>query len=492
MPNFEYKPDIGSNLESQEDPTRDNPQSFADLDSLIRDLQMLIGYLDQLEIEIEKKLVNFAIDVDRDDSRLVEAHSAEWPRTLGDPAAQISYRYYKALRLRDSTAAGYIRERFEEAARDVSGTSDLDLLKLADITRNEALLIQDFLSRYIGHIYDSSEQRLLETFQSWVQPALVYSQQLRTYFESNEGSRQVLTKEDLASITPDEAVKGQAVFKVKLNSYNDQITKNLDYLHRNFSDFAPVFYDRFLGPALNFRLKVGLQGGANPASRINEEVEDASTLLEEDLRVALADQTRRRSLYNNKMYQLQTDIKNRDRYRTMIRDLSTKGKELPTTGPRVLVEANQDAGEIDYWYKFEEEAPVIAQASGVGTLTSVHGALSGLDLNDHPQYLLRAGGHMTGDITLAPGVRIDGVDPSEHRHTGEDGSPQVHGSDIIGGTLPPDVVDPNQKPERPFNLQVESFQANIIPPGVTTIDATISWEGGTEETHEVQITRVEF
>ena len=55
--------------------------------------------------------------------------------------------------------------------------------------------------------------------------------------------------------------------------------------------------------------------------------------------------------------------------------------------------------------------------------------MDGVEDDDaHPQYLLKAGDTLTGDILLGEGVTIDGIVPSTHTHTEDDGTPHLTGA----------------------------------------------------------------
>lgn len=484
----EYKPEIGSNRSSMFDPSINEVGSYADIDELNQNLATLISLMSDLEKDLEEDLLNFALPVGDFDKRLVEAHNEEWPNELGQPKKQVSFRYYKALRLRNTTSASYIRKRYEEAARDVTGTHSIDLLSLAATIKIEATLVQGFINEYIGEVDDSSEHRILELFQDWTYEALRYARILRDFFATRETSKELFPTDEINGLTPEEARQGQAVFKVKLNSYNDNIVKNIEFLNKNFSEFASVFYDRFLGPALTFRLGVGRRI-LPTGSKLTQEVQQASQELDANLRMALADQMRRNSLFTKKFEQIFNDVQERDKYRTYINQLAPKGKVTPkSAGPRVMVPLKEDDSQVQYWWATEQAAK--GSEPDQGTFRASHTALVDLDKDSHPQYLKKAGGTVTGDLHMADGVKIDSMRPSTHRHTGADGTPQIHGSDIIGKTLGDDVVDTEQKPATPTGLAIERFKSNVVPPGVTLIDAYLIWTGNSNNTYEVQLSNL--
>ncbi|PIR17591.1 MAG: hypothetical protein COV46_03530 [Deltaproteobacteria bacterium CG11_big_fil_rev_8_21_14_0_20_49_13] len=52
-----------------------------------------------------------------------------------------------------------------------------------------------------------------------------------------------------------------------------------------------------------------------------------------------------------------------------------------------------------------------------GVFNNDHGSLGGLGDNDHPQYLLRSGGTLTGNVSCNAGVTVDGVNINIHTHS---------------------------------------------------------------------------
>jgi len=487
-----YEPPIGSNAHDTRDDLDTAPRYEADVDHLRSQLEVLLFELGRFENELEGDMFVSYLKVDPDDNRLIESHHKEWPRGLGEPGDRISYRYYKALRLRNTTSASYIRKRFEEAARDVGGTIALDMLALTSVMKDEALLIQEFLNAYIGTVDDSSEHRTVEIFEDWVQTALGHTRQLRSLFQTGEAATELLSQPEIERTTPEAAKQSQAVFKVKLNSYNGEVVKNTEFLKKNFSEFASVFYKKHLGPALDFRLNVGRQVFPT-GTKLSQEVGRASDVLDDNLRMALADQLRRRLIFAKKMDEIYADLKERNKYRTWIVQLTPVGSKLPTSGPNVMEEGeDESAAEVEYFNREEEEAEEQEESPEEDAFTPLHGSLDGLDNPDaHPQYLLKAGGEMHGNIDLDKGILVDGMRPGTHRHTGKDGTPQIHGKDIIGGTISDDVIDTGNRPNGPTGLAVIGHDVITTPPGGTSINTHIKWDGDpTRYTYEVQVTRV--
>jgi len=481
----EYNPDIGGNVPTYGSDEEVHVNSYADIDSLRRSINTLLAEVRELHHGLEESLISFALPVGTHDPRLVESHRKEWPSNLGEPGENISYRYYKALRLRQTTSAAYIRKRWEEAARGVTGSNAIDILSIAVIIRDETLLIQEFINVHIKDVDDSSEFRLLELFQDWVESALVSVRQFWELFEEREAPEKLLPQNEVGRLTTEEAKQGQAVFKVKLNAHNASVFQDLEFLRKNFAEFAPTFYKKFLGPALNYRLTVGRKA-LPTGTLLAQEVEDASGTIDDHLRTTLADQMRRVQLFRSKVQKLHNDIGERDKYRNYVQQLVAQGAAIPTSAPNVMTESNESDLEVDYWWEEEQEA---VEEPVEGTFTASHAELEDReDDGAHEQYVLRSGDIFSGDIELEPEVLIDGMRPSTHTHTGEDGTKQIDGKYILNNTLTDDVVDPTVAPPRPTDLRVLNFRQYLRPPGVTTVEAEIAWQG--QQLYEIQISRI--
>ena len=473
-----YKPELGAPrvVPSPVD-RQDQEYTYADMRYLRKQLALLFDEVGRVRNHAEIGITNYAIPVPQDDERLQNALMREWPKDLGEPAEYISYRYYSALRVRDTTSASYIRKRYEEAARDVNGTVSIDVLALCKLIEDEAVRIKEFLDEYIGNVDDSSEERTVELFQDWVETARAYTRKFWTFLaEGGQDPYAAAAKMD--STTP-QAQQSQAVLKVKLNSQNDLILKEFEYLQKNFAEFAPVFYKKFLGPALGFRLSVSRKVFPVPGDPIAAANRQASKTMDANLKAALADQYRRNMLFKSKMDALMKMMFIRELSRIQIHALASNGKAVPNKGRMALVEA---ADTREY---------VLQPSTKSGNkLSPSHDALTDRDDDDaHPQYLLRDGGHVTGDISFDDGVKIDGIIPSTHAHTGTDGSAKIHGRNIIGGTIGDDVVDSGNTPPKPKDLKVTRVIQRTAAAGGISFDVEISWTGNDDYTYEHQVSK---
>jgi hypothetical protein len=134
------------------------------------------------------------------------------------------------------------------------------------------------------------------------------------------------------------------------------------------------------------------------------------------------------------------------------------------------------------------ENETIQQSIG---LISSHNSLSGREEEDaHPQYLLKSGGTITGDILVEDGVKIGGIELGKHAHTGEDGSAKISGKSIEFGTLTSEVVDINEDVPKPINVRLTGYSDSGQIGEQSFLAANIFWESlGDGQMYEIQITR---
>src|SRR5260221_13133152 len=79
--------------------------TYANSDWLSGALTSLIATTNLLEGDIEHELVHYALPISDDpsDAKLKEAQAVEWPKSLGPPSDFVTYSYYKALELRNTS-----------------------------------------------------------------------------------------------------------------------------------------------------------------------------------------------------------------------------------------------------------------------------------------------------------------------------------------------------------------------------------------------------
>ncbi len=476
-PDFEYKPSIGGIIRGDDRVSLPDAvaNSYADIDSLRKRLSQLKVYIQNLIKDLEKELNKKSLVITQlsKDSQLREANESTWPSNAeSGPPSLVSYGYYKILTAVDSVGARYIRRRFEDASRGITGDATLDLLQLVQITNDEAKLISQFLDQYVGNVDDSSEFRVLELLQDWTETAIINVSFIKKFFLQKDSTAN-LPSSEIAALDTVSARQSQALFHFKMNSLNEEIVSHLLVLRRNFSDYAETFYDTFLGPAVKMRLQ-GTRTLYPMTGILGSELLQAKGSAETHLTMLLADQLRRNKTYDEKTKAVIQLINMRDTYRGYIHQLSNKGKIIQNGDPGTLVSGTVEHNIIKNAQKNLDLKPA--------SLKPDHAQLSGVvDNLAHPQYLLKSGGKITGNIDADSGVKIAGVDLPNHAHTGFDGSSKIDGSNIAEGTLRHNAVDSSSSADAPIKLKIVNELERSHSDSVSSYDIKIAWDANEEE-----------
>jgi len=406
-------------------------------------------------------------------AKLAEAQEAEWPTTLSDPKDYISWNQYKSLELNETRGAMYIKKCYEDYMRGPAGCTCLDVYHICSLMHDEASHIKDFLDAYVGDINDSSEYRVLELFQDWTQFAIVSARQFRSIYNAETTLVGQIPDEELSQITEDQASQFQALFKGKVNAINIEIERLQQAIQKDNVEHTLVFFNNFLGPALKFRNKVGkdLAKSIPPEGFLSSQANETLGAYDASFFAALTDMMRRNGIMHTKLNDLVARVSVRNQYNATIRQLETLGKSIKSPFANVEVPTE----EIEHF----SQLTAIKAAEAKNLYVSGHSSLDDIDNPlAHPQYLLKDGDTITGDITVADGVKIDGMNLKTHRHRGLaiDGSDKIHGSDIVGSSVTSDLVDTTEVISPPVNLRVLSQSRRVVPPGVTNVSALLAWD----------------
>jgi hypothetical protein len=108
-------------------------------------------------------------------------------------------------------------------------------------------------------------------------------------------------------------------------------------------------------------------------------------------------------------------------------------------------------------------------------MKSSHSLLDDLDADSHPQYLLKSGGTITGDIYVDTDVTIDGVDISSHSHNGFDGSVRIKSTDIDYDSAREEIrINDFSSIADSLDIKIDSYVPDILDGGVPVVDTIIS------------------
>ncbi len=422
------------------------------------------------------QLSKYSLKINTSDAELVKAHKIVYPNDkTPDYITFDEYKYL--LSVSETVATKYVKSYYESSLRGPLGSTALDYAIMARTINAEVRRIKAFVETYIGALDETAEFRTVELLQDWTETALSISAQLEKGLQVP--NVQEIPRAELDKLNPELSAGYQALFQTKLNTNNDYVVTALNNLEKNWNTPSEVFYNKVLGPALLFQIKFANQLTDPNVIRsydfptLNAEVQGTVTGLAVNYTTALADQLRRNEIFSIYCRDALANLNKRDTYRHYFKQLATKGVKLPN--PFV------NSSTVDQATDVKQSPNPLSQITNP-TKDSTGTSPSHQDLADrenplaHPQYLLKKGGTITGDINVADGVKIDGMELSTHKHTGQDGSAQISGSDILPGSITPSNIQPGSSTAVPENLSVFGQAATIVPPGLTKVTVEVAFE----------------
>ena len=324
----------------------------------------------------------------------------------------------------NSTISRKFLQEYEHAIAHSTFSYFFQFRKLLNYLLNEVKSIQISLLTDFGDAYENElQQKIAVHYDSWGKTALHYTSRIAKTIISKPGE---IPGTELDQISKEQASKFQAFFAIKLNAVNSEIEDILSSLKRDLHDNSEIFYTRYINPALKFSsdisnpLELDYQttsvGKSIPF--LAEELLIASVLMKGNFTSVVADIIDRHHTVIGKTDALLRLVHEKRKYANFIAQMSFKGVQKPN----LLLSVSDD------WVSslFRQ---VFISPTRKDDLKSSHSLLQGLDEDHHPQYLLKDGGRIIGDILVAEGVTIDGVDLSTHAHTGTDGSTKISSLD---------------------------------------------------------------
>lgn len=334
---------------------------------------------------------------------------------------------------------------------------------------HEASCIKESLLYDFGDDYEDESQHQAAAFYfSWAKMAENHS---RLIAEELARKADSIPTAEVDNISKKQAAQFQAFFSIRVASYTEAVDNLLFSLKKDLEDTCDVFYKRFVAPSLRFKTKVaapleldllttslGIQ-----APLLSEEVVTAVNAFKGNFGSVLTDMVQRRNNIQSKFDKLLSFNLQRKRYITYIDDLAVKASSRPKI---ILSNVEDDTSSI-----FDN---LSIDKSKRESLKSSHENLDDLDKDAHPQYLLRAGGNIFGDISVAEGVTIDGVDLDQHAHTGFDGTVRIKSTDIDYESVREETVLLQTENGNTLQVSIDSYLESIRQGGIPTVDAVVS------------------
>ena len=336
---------------------------------------------------------------------------------------------------------------------------------------HEANNIKNSLTYDFGDTYeDESQQQAASFYFSWAEMAAHYT---KVIAEQLSQGQDYLSSSEVDYISKKQAAQFQAFFSIRVASYTEGIDNVLFSLKKELMDNSEIFYERYVSPSLKFKLNVSAPleldiqttNLKTEAPVLAEEIITAVNALKGNFGSILSDMVQRRSNLRSKFDRLTSLNLQRKKYISYIDQLSAKA----STRPRILIEVKEDKTSTIF-------DRVIIDENRNQTLKSSHGLLDDLNENSHPQYLLRSGGSIFGNVEVTDKVTIDGVDLNLHAHTGQDGSMRIKSTDIDYETPREDTELFGASTVGEMQVSVSAFVPDIRTGGMPVVDVVLDIE----------------
>ena len=333
---------------------------------------------------------------------------------------------------------------------------------------NESNCIKNSLLYDFGGQYeDESQEQAAAFYYSWAQMAENHTRLIAEEL-TRQGDKLPTSEVDILS--KKQSAQFQAFFSIRIASYTDAIDSILFSLKKDLIDNCDIFYERYVSPSLRFKTQVAAPleldiqttNMANKMPKLAEEVITAVNAFKGNFGSLLSDMVQRRSNLSKKFNSILSLNIQRRKYISYIDQLSTKA----SSRPKIIVSVENDTSSVFF-------DNIVIDPSERQTLKSSHGNLDDLNLNHHPQYLLRSGGTIFGDIFVEDGVTIDGVDISAHSHTGNDGSVKIKSTDIDYDSAREESEVESAFAEGTIQVQLSGFSSSIRQGGIPVVDAIV-------------------
>lgn len=368
----------------------------------------------------------------------------------------------------NSTACRQLVTEYYEAISLATFSYFYQLRKLLHLLLHEVACIKQSLLTDFGEQYDNeSQQQIALQYDSWAKAAIHYTGRVTKIIEKQP---ERLPSAEVDQVTKKQAAQFQAFFAVRLNAVDSEINDLLQSLKRDLVDNCETFYGRYISPSLRMAKDISnplefdfvTTGFRRDNPVLAGELLVATNALRGNFVSIHADMVQRLQIMGDRIDGLLMLIHEKKRYSNFISQLSVPAVQKKQILKPVINEV---------FSEFFRRAPI--DTSKEKSLISSHSDLDDLEEDHHPQYLLKDGGTITGNIGVQDGVTIDGIRLSKHAHTGADGSAKISildidyniGSDKIGDNL-----------KKPIAIKIEEFLPDIINGGVPVMDTVISIE----------------
>jgi hypothetical protein len=453
-PDSEYKSYLDDSGSYVRNPTTSEKVGlgYADIDFLLSELETLSERTKFFYDTCVAEMQAYTLKLDTSDEVLIKSHQMSYPDDdTPDSISFLEYIYNSSESM--STSSSYVNRYYENKVRGIYGTNALDVAHVIRVMYSEVIRIINFLEKYTGEIDDPSEFRTIEAFQNWTQDAKNLLEGYEVAYQAKGLSG--IPGEELAQIDETKSREFQALFQSKLNIINASIGDLISQLYKDWDYPSDQFYDKVLGPSLKFSLKVSrsITSGLNKetAPLLFQEADMTRLGLQSQFQSALNDQVKRNQLFYTYLEGILQNMIQRDTYLKYLDQLSIKGKVIPNPfitqiadEPAALTITDSLLGERTL-VSFDSNA-----SSGHNNLTDRE------DPTAHPQYVLKTGDVLSGDLDIYGELKLYGFGLSEIFEEGEDGSLSIRPGTIDWANLSSSDLAGSGDTSIPTNLSVSS------------------------------------
>lgn len=502
----DYKSETSSSSSSYEDPTKLNSTNKSLLKNELgaygsdQTYSISLGTVRQETDNVISKLNQFKLDLDNllrqvnidpfNNPRLEESHKYVWDEInkidtsfpkieVENYPGEIKYPrppficFDQYIFAETADTRGY--RRFIKEYDDVISNSSFghlyDYREIIKYLLIEAACIKLSLTRDFGTSYeDESQQQVASHYFYWIKMALHYQE---LFAKNIPLTPTQLPQAEVDKATKKQTAQFQAFFSIKVDSLTTAIDSQLESLHGDLVKNSNIFYDSFLGPSLRFKTKVVSDFSVDLRTTnmrsdlptMSEEAAIALLVAEGNFKSLISDLVERRNITTTKIENLYQNILQRRKYTGYISQLAIKAVKKE----RIVTQDTNPA--------YSALLQSITRIGTVNPLKSSHALLDDLNEDSHPQYLMKSGGTISGDIKVESDAKIDGIKIATHSHSGADGSERIRSIDIDYESVRRDIkVNQITSLQNEITISVDSFSPDILQGGVPVADVNISIE----------------
>jgi hypothetical protein len=457
------------------------------LESVISELLSTRVSIKKVVREIDDFLKQVYVDQSKSPT-LESAHTQVWNEVINkantvigeeieiakeNPANYISYQEYTYAKEHKCRGCRVLTMEYEAYVGKTVLSYYYDIKLFLSFFLHELQCMYEFTINTIGEQYnDETEKTIAKEFYFWSKSLNEYT---KLFAKEITSLPPRISQSQMDYVSKIQATQFEAFFSFKINSYESELKKLLGSVKKEMVDTCDMYYQNFLAPALKSRsyisypLEIDLLSSniKNKAPDLAQEIVIAASSINGNLASLLADLKQKRANTQRRIDGFIETIRLKRKYISFSNQLEMVSgiRSQPT-----FIDVDYDK----YATQFEEAVSFHEKNE---TLNSSHKYFNDLLEDNHPQYLLRSGGVVTGDIQLKEGIKIGGIDFVNHSHGSSDGSQAIKISSIDYQTDRDNqtgLINFYRSDQEPISINVDSFIQDILVGGVPVIDVLTS------------------